>query len=266
MGEPVGRAYIYWTVFLLCLVPNVTANHPEAGDYTHSSINYFIAQNGTTTQNVATDTVLMSFTFTDAPLNDFTVTNHTLIFHISTTGIYRADSDGAWLIQTDLDGTVLNDCTFRIETFDSGFLGADLPIVPHHSPSCNVDFSGDGVNGGTHTVNVTALIDSGSPATLENYNTHVEIIRQDEYMIPQEITLVPFDFWLPLLFWLGILAFALYIDSLWIAGFSIPGLFNILLPDVVPFEQTPYYLFIVLGFVLEYFAYRKRLKEGALTT
>lgn len=250
---PRGTYFLYWGVFLAMLAaPAATANHPEAGDNTFTTTTYHLAQNGTVTQDITTTTVLLTFNFTDTPGNDFNITSHLLIIEVAGTGIYRADSTGSWLIETDLDGTVIPECTYRIATFNSGVLGGDLPVVPHHDTACGVELDGDGVNGGQHTVNVTVSIDTGSPATLENYNTHVEIIRQDEYMLGSEITITNLTEWLPLT--LLIVVFAI---SLW-QGYTFPLTISAIGIALQYFDTPPIafvgivYLLIV-AFLLEYF-------------
>ena len=217
--RPGHRWFIYWLLILLLATPLAAADHPEAGNATFTTIQYRLAGDGTTVQDVSTTTEILNFTFTDEPLNDFEIFNYTLIFNVKATGIYQSNEDGVWVMETALNGTVIEDCTYRIETFDSGVLGGDLPIVPHHSPNCIINFQGDGVNGGSNTLTLTATVESGTPATLENYNAHIQVIRQDNYMIPAEINVTTaFDSFIPYLVW-GVLVLFLLTRKAFFSAF-----------------------------------------------
>lgn len=70
---------------------------------------------------------------------------------------------------------------------------------------------------------------------------------------PVNIESATLDLWIPLLFWVAAVLFFVFKDWAFSLAFTIPGILETLFPDQIPGEFSQYFLFCLLGVVMQYF-------------
>lgn len=249
-----GRAYIYWIALFLLAVPSVYANEDTNG--TLGMMTYPIAAEsfnlGPITPAGAGE--VLNFTYNASRPHAFEVVDHRLVMGVSMTHSVLQDSVGEWNITIYQDGIELNGCSYVFPTENvGGFLAGEFETYPPYGLSC-IRTGATSLNNQdhTHTITVEFQVESGTPADIDNSFISFGIQRRDVYVIPDTLTIEPFDTWLPLGFLIIVFAF-----SAW-QGYTLPLLISgvgvaLEFFTTRPIEFVGIVFLLLIAFMLEYF-------------
>lgn len=194
------KDFIYWVVLVICLMPPVSAQYPDT-QYTYAPNNYLLAAESQEATDVSVSgTVILNKTFTNIPLADAELLASGLFIRLTSVATIVQGGDGQWGITVTVNGVEQPSCQWDIPTRDpGGFLAGDFVTYFTRPPvACIVpvpqeelyDFT-------TYYVNVTATIEEGTPSPIDHIDTNLIIEREDVYVIPQDLTGMVLQDYLP---------------------------------------------------------------------
>lgn len=216
-------------------------------------------------EGVTTPGEYLNLTYNASKDHNLFTYRHELVFTIEIAATMILDSDGVWNLTFDQDDKALNACTGHIVTLDPGILGGDVVYEYTQTLHCT-RLGSEALNNviHNHTFVLDISVESGSPSNLEHLDVSVKIERQDIVFEPMDINIVNLEYWIPILFWIAAIIFALYWQYPWVAAWSIPGFMQSILPEAVPGSFAGYLLLALVGVILEYFKGRRQESKGMM--